>query len=107
MLAFGPFAPRQPRVIPGSGEPAVIDSPTDRSPRQLARMAGALYLINIVGGAFAIGFVRAMLFVPDPAATAHNIQAHELLYRPASRRTSWSPSPMSPWRSSSTTCSRW
>jgi hypothetical protein len=51
------------------------------SPRQLARMAGALYLINIVGGAFAIGFVRAMLFVPDPAATALNIQTHELLYR--------------------------
>src|SRR5256885_16804013 len=44
-------------------------------------MAGALYLINIVGGAFAIGFVRATLFVADPAATAHNIQTHELLYR--------------------------
>src|ERR687885_1161908 len=58
-----------------------MDSMVGASPRQLARMAGALYLINIVGGAFAIGFVRAMLFVPDPAATAHNIQTHELLYR--------------------------
>src|SRR5204863_9117815 len=44
-------------------------------------IAGALYLINIVGGAFAIGVVQARLFAIDPAATAHNIQAHELLYR--------------------------
>src|SRR5215210_5008763 len=58
-----------------------MDTVTGASPRQLARMAGALYLINIVGGAFAIGFVRALLFVLDPVATAHNIQTHELLYR--------------------------
>ena len=51
------------------------------SPRQLARTAGALYLINIVAGAFAIGVVPAILVVPDVAATAHNIQTHELLYR--------------------------
>jgi len=45
-------------------------------------MAGALYLINIVGGAFAISIVPAMLLVTgNAAATAHNIQAHELLYR--------------------------
>jgi len=44
-------------------------------------MAGVLYLINIVLGAFAIGIVPAMLIVPDLAATAHNIQTHELLYR--------------------------
>src|SRR5216683_5986430 len=52
------------------------------SPRQLARIAGGLYLFNIVGGAFAIGFVPAMLVVSgNAAATAHNIQANELLYR--------------------------
>jgi len=52
------------------------------SPRQLARIAGALYLINIVLGAFAIGFIQATLLVlGDPAATAHNIQTHETLYR--------------------------
>src|SRR4051812_46811678 len=52
------------------------------SPRRLARMAGALYLVNIVGGAFAITVVPAMLVVTgDIAATAQNIQAHELLYR--------------------------
>jgi hypothetical protein len=51
------------------------------SPRQLARTAGALYLVNIVFGAFALGVVPALLIVPDAATTAHNIQAHELLYR--------------------------
>jgi hypothetical protein len=45
-------------------------------------MAGGLYLIVIVAGAFAVGYVPAALVVPgDAAATAHNIQAHELLYR--------------------------
>ena len=62
---------------------------TDASPRQLARFAGALYLINILGGAFAIGFVPAMLFAADPATTAANISTHQLLYRPPWRRTSW------------------
>jgi hypothetical protein len=51
------------------------------SPRQLARIAGILYLINILGGAFAIGLVHATLFASDPATTAANIQAHQQLYR--------------------------
>lgn len=51
------------------------------SPRRLARMAGALYLVNIVAGAFAIGVVPTVLVVHNMATTAHNIQAHELLYR--------------------------
>src|SRR5262245_52917676 len=51
------------------------------SPRRLARTAGALYLINIVAGAFAIGLVPAVLVTPDMATTLHNIQTHELLYR--------------------------
>lgn len=55
---------------------------TEASPSQLARMGGGLYLINIVLGFFAIGFVPAAIGVAgDAAATAHNIQAHELLYR--------------------------
>ncbi|HEY3611692.1 MAG TPA: DUF4386 domain-containing protein [Pseudonocardiaceae bacterium] len=58
-----------------------MDSVVGGSPRRLARIAGVLYLINIVGGAFAIGFVPAMLSSPDLAAAAHNIQTHELLYR--------------------------
>jgi hypothetical protein len=51
------------------------------SPQRLARIAGILYLINILGGAFAIGFVHATVFAPDPATTAANIQAHQQLYR--------------------------
>ncbi len=52
------------------------------SPRQLARIAGGLYLIVILGGFFSIGYVPATVVVSgDPAATAHNIQANELLYR--------------------------
>ena len=52
------------------------------SPRQLARIAGGLYLLNILAGVFAIGVVPAALIVPgDAAATMQNIQANELLYR--------------------------
>jgi Domain of unknown function (DUF4386) len=51
------------------------------TPRQLARIAGALYLINIVGGAFAIGYVKGTLFTDDLATTAQNINSHLLLYR--------------------------
>jgi hypothetical protein len=54
----------------------------ETSPRSLARIAGVLYLINIVAGAFAIGYLPSAIVVPgDAAATAHNILAHELLYR--------------------------
>lgn len=59
----------------------MTDSLSGDSPGRLARMAGGLYLVNIVGGAFAIGLVPALLSSPDAAVTAHNIQAHELLYR--------------------------
>ena len=55
---------------------------TEASPSQLARLAGGLYLINIVLGFYAIGFVPAAILVAgDAAATAHNIQTHELMYR--------------------------
>jgi hypothetical protein len=58
-----------------------MDSIEEASPRRLARIAGVLYLVNIIGGAFAIGFVNSRLLATDPATTAHNIQTHELLYR--------------------------
>jgi hypothetical protein len=51
------------------------------STQQLARIAGALYLVNIVGGGFAIGYVVGTLWTDDPATTVHNIQTHLLLYR--------------------------
>ena len=61
--------------------PSGENSVTGASPRQLARIAGALYLINIIGGAFAISIVPALVGLSDPAVAAHNIQTHELLYR--------------------------
>src|SRR5438046_2968514 len=67
---------------PRTGDPHVTQQTPGASPRQLARMAGALYLINIVLGAFATAIVPAIVVVSgDAAATAHNIQTHELLYR--------------------------
>jgi len=54
----------------------------EASPRFMARLAGALWLIIIVAAAFAEFYVRGRIVVEsDPAATATNIQAHELLYR--------------------------
>jgi hypothetical protein len=51
-------------------------------PQRDARIAGFLYLIVIVGGAFAEAWVRGRLVVAgDAMATAHNIQTHQLLYR--------------------------
>src|SRR5256714_2391946 len=75
------------RIEPGDPEPRTGDSQVmeqtrGASPRQLARIAGALYMINIVLGAFATAIVPAMVVVSGyAAATAHNIQTHELLYR--------------------------
>jgi hypothetical protein len=55
---------------------------TGVAPRSLARIAGILYLINIVLGAFATGYVQAQTIVAgDAAATARAIMAHELLFR--------------------------
>ena len=55
---------------------------TGSSPLLQARIAGFLYLIVIGGGAFAELFVRGRLVVHgDAAATAHNILAHQMLYR--------------------------
>jgi hypothetical protein len=42
----------------------LMDSVTGASRRQLARIAGALYLINVVGGAFAIGWKRSPVVAP-------------------------------------------
>lgn len=75
------------RSAPSDPQPRIEDSKVtqrnmEASPQRLARIAGGLYLINIIGGFFAIGYVAAALVVPgDAAATAHNIQANELLYR--------------------------
>ena len=59
----------------------MMDLIAGASPRRLARIAGALYLVNILAGAFSIGVVSSFLVVHNVGTTAHNIQTHELLYR--------------------------
>ena len=54
----------------------------DRSPRQVARIAGVLYLVIIIAGIWAFFFVRSSLIVPgDAAATANEVLASEGLFR--------------------------
>ncbi len=52
------------------------------SPRALARIGGALYLVIIAIGLWGEVFVRGRIVVPgDAAATAANLRAHEALWR--------------------------
>jgi hypothetical protein len=54
----------------------------ETSPQVYARIGGVLYLVIIVLGAFAEGFVANKLIAPgDAAATAHNIMAASGLWR--------------------------
>lgn len=50
-------------------------------PKTKARLIGVLFLMTMVGGGFAQGFVAGKLISGDAAATAANILAHESLYR--------------------------
>jgi hypothetical protein len=55
---------------------------TKTSPRVLARMAALLFLLTILAGIFAQGFVSERLIVfSDAALTATNILAHKGLYQ--------------------------
>ena len=51
------------------------------SPQLYARTIGVLYLIVIVVGFFAYGYVPGKVVSADVAVTAQNILAHELLWR--------------------------
>ncbi len=54
----------------------------EASPRFLARMAGVFYLLTILAGIFAQGFVSERLLVfSDAAATATNILTHRGLFQ--------------------------
>ena len=54
----------------------------EASPRLKARTAGALYLLVMLMGVFAQGFVSGRLVIPgNAAATATNILTHEPLFR--------------------------
>ena len=59
-----------------------VDRPADMSPRTKGRYAGALYLLYIIAGVYAQGFVADRLYVAgNAAATAANILANQSTYR--------------------------
>jgi hypothetical protein len=60
----------------------MVHQTVETSPQGYARTGGVLYLVIIVLGAFAEGFVTNKLVVPgDAATTAHNIMASPVLWR--------------------------
>jgi hypothetical protein len=60
----------------------MTDHVTEALPGLKARIAGFLYLLNIVAGAFTYGLVRSATITPgDAGTTAANILQHALLYR--------------------------
>src|SRR2546423_10725160 len=55
---------------------------TQFSPRRVARTIGVLFLLTILGGVFAQGFISERLVVfSDAAATANNILSHRGLFQ--------------------------
>ena len=60
----------------------MTNRPAETSPLIVARVAGLLYLVMGMIGAFSILYVPSTLIVPgDAATTANNIMASEMLFR--------------------------
>jgi hypothetical protein len=60
----------------------MMERTSETSPRLKARIIGVLYLLTILGGVFAAGFVSRRLVVEgDAAATATNILEHKSLFQ--------------------------
>src|SRR5215469_7072113 len=75
-------ATAEPRSSQRTGGDYVTEQVAETTPAYLARIAGALYLLVIVGGAFASGYVPGVLVVSgNAAATTHNILAQQEMYR--------------------------
>jgi Domain of unknown function (DUF4386) len=70
--------PRDPE--PRTGDSQVTERMAEASPRFKARIAGGLYLSG-VANLFAGAVLGTLIVNGDAAATAHNILAHETLYR--------------------------
>jgi len=57
-------------------------TPRAESVQTYARIAGVLFLVTLVAGGFGEAYAPAQLIVPgDATATAHNLLAHDLLFR--------------------------
>ncbi len=72
----------KPSGVTGRLSESMVERVAESSPLRLARIAGILYLINILGGFFAEGYIPAAIIVTgNAAATARNLVANDLLYR--------------------------